>query len=121
MAIPVLMRKMPEVSEMEVTLVSVSCAKFNKEEYIVTSGQTNPLDCLMRSEMVSEELAAKKSLHWTNPSWVDQDQRLTIYLVNRGLLFRQVNATNASVPSSYHALVPVFTQFVLLYIFVHMD
>ena len=51
-ATKVLIRNTPEVSHMEVTLESVSCAKFKSEEYIVTSGPTNHLDFLMRSEVV---------------------------------------------------------------------
>jgi hypothetical protein len=47
-----LIKKIPEVSPMVVTLASVSCAKFNSEEYIVTSGPTNHLDLLIRSEIV---------------------------------------------------------------------
>lgn len=64
----VLIRKIPEVSEMLETLVSVSCAKLSNEEYIVTRGPTNPLDLLIRLEIVNESLAAKKPLHFWKPS-----------------------------------------------------
>jgi len=82
-ATQVLMRNIPEVSQMVVTLVSVSCAKFNKEEYIVTSGPTNHFDLLMRSEIVIESLAAKKLAHLTNQSCLDQDLILTSVVVTR--------------------------------------
>ena len=46
------MINIPDVHEVFVTLASVSCAKFNNEEYIVTRGQTNHFDFLIRSEIV---------------------------------------------------------------------
>jgi hypothetical protein len=64
-----LMINIPEVSPLLVTLVFVSWVKLSNEEYIVTSGQTNHLDFLIRSAIVVEVLAAKKSLHFFNHSW----------------------------------------------------
>lgn len=51
-AIPVLMINIHDVSQLLVTLVSESSAKFNNEEYIITKGPTNHLDLLMMLEIV---------------------------------------------------------------------
>lgn len=84
--------KIPEVSPRVVTLASVSCVKFKSEEYIVTSGPTNHLDLLMRSEIVSEALEMKRLLHLVNQSLVaceDQESILTSVLVTRSKFCHQ--------------------------------
>lgn len=60
------MIKIPEVHEADVTLASVSCAKFNSEEYMVTSGPTNHLDFWIRLEMVRESVPLKKAFPVAN-------------------------------------------------------
>ena len=94
------MRNIPEVSQIEVTLVSVSCAKFRSEEYMVTSGQTNHFDLLMRLEMVNDVVSPKN----LSPIAVAQvhDLRLTISPENS--LSRHVDASNVSIKALYPTL-----------------
>lgn len=63
----VLMRKIPDVSPRVETFVSVSCAKLSKEEYIVTSGPTNPLDLSISCEIVVEVVWSKNMLPVESP------------------------------------------------------
>ena len=53
------MIKIPEVHEVVVILVLLSCAKLSSEEYIVTKGPTNHLDFWIRLAMVKESVPLK--------------------------------------------------------------
>ena len=99
------MIKIPEVPDAEVTLVSVSCAKLRSEEYIVTSGPTNPLDFWIRVEIVKESVPLKKRFPVTNADSHDQ-----IYIrlpVISGLLFHQVILSKKSIPLLYACMLSV--------------
>lgn len=104
------MRNMPEVSQMVVTLVSVSCAKFRSEEYMVTSGPTNHLDFLMRSDMVIAVLSSKSPFHFTIHAALSQEFILTAYfkifcklsLDAHEVTFHQEKVVSASIMVWYH-------------------
>ena len=61
-----LMMNMPEVPETEVTEELVSSVKLSNEAYIVTNGQTNPLDFCMMVDKESVLLHEKKASHVAN-------------------------------------------------------
>lgn len=60
------MIKIPEVPEVVVILVLLSCAKLRREEYIVTNGQTNHLDFWIRLAIVKESVPLKKAFPVVN-------------------------------------------------------
>lgn len=96
-----LMIKIPEAHDVEVILVSVSCAKLSNEEYIVTSGQTNHLDFSISVAMVKEVVSPKNMVPVANA--VALDEMLMRFPVVYGLVSHQVVVSNAAMAASYSA------------------